>query len=274
MMSTNFMEWKIALRRPFEGMQEQDVKLIKLLQRIKEFNEEFSFWEAMLTKFARSNSFRVTSSSNVHWSSSSGKGTKRPVENRSSSMTPDPPSSKKSRIEEGSRDACWTCGNVHKGECRLKTASWANQDPMKHWSASEKGKDWATKNWNTCPPSLEAGKYPKDVWKVKFRSGKKQGVLAYLNHFDTDSKLPHILISLSLIAKNQVERRNKVEIKALLDCGATNNFVSRSCLKLLEVKLNNLTKSWNNIIVLTGFLLMQSSKSKLTISLLQRSLIK
>ena len=240
-------EWKIYLMKPFEKVRSSEMKLVDLLQRIKSVNDDFLYWNNMITKFASPAkvivSHQQSSKPSANASFNSARGVKRPIEALANPSTK--PVTKGRKFEVGTEQACWTCGNVHPGECRLKGTAWANHEPMP-WMMSTKGKEWGTKGWNTCPPSLEAGKYPKEVWRLNFRN-KMKGNYEYLNHFDVNSHLPHICVTLSL----EYQGRG-IDVRALLDTGASSNFLSRNCLKCLEFEFDKIIRNCR-VTILTGF---------------------
>ena len=82
---------------------------------------------------------------------------------------------------------------------------------------------------------------------MNFRN-RMNGTYEYLNHFDDNSRLPHIFVTLSL--DNQ--ERRKIDVRALLDTGASNNFLSRDCLKSFGIELNKLIRNCH-VTILTGF---------------------
>jgi hypothetical protein len=159
------------LRRVYGG-KERPMKLMEFFQDIKTYNNLCAkYYKFVLEEFPKHSMQK-----------------KRPLEANKEDSLPTSQLKKKPKCaEKGSREACWICGNPHKGDCRFKGKSWSNQENT-HWAASQVGKDYAKVGWRSCPPTLEAGKHPP----VK----KGESFLSTLH-------MPHIFGSLSVNSQEQ-----------------------------------------------------------------------
>ena len=102
---------------------------------------------------------------------------------------------------------CFTCGRNHAGHCTLKGKTWANSEPVP-WAESTKGKEWLAKGHSVCP-------YERDL--------PRTGEL----YFSSGSPLPLIPCILNLSQGTKED----VEAKALVDSGASDNFLSRELVR-------------------------------------------
>jgi hypothetical protein len=137
----------------------QPETLMKLFQLIKTVNGEYAHWHKTLRAFEKPKTYASSTEARRAEKPNASKFRKR---NLNDTTTPPSQRFEKRPKKEKEREICGTCGNCHPNKaCRLKDASWANQDKSKPWNLSEKVKYWLAKGWNHCPPTEDWAKDQK-----------------------------------------------------------------------------------------------------------------
>ena len=141
-------------------------------------------------------------------------------------------SSSSTKATTDTKEACWICGNLHKGDCTRKTCAWANHE-KKPWKDSTQGKKYAAMGWSTCPYVENPDGPPRS--KTSKLSCPK---CLYINAIDMNNDMLDVFVCPKADVNVQQVKEN-LRAKALLDTGATgNNFINQELADMLVARYN------------------------------------